>query len=896
MPANMGEMASIYDAASVEPRIYSDWMKKGYFAPVMDTDKPSFCIIMPPPNVTGELHLGHALTTAIEDALTRWHRMLGESTLWLPGTDHAGIATQWVVERLLAVEGLTRQELGREAFLERVWDWVGKYGNTINGQLERLGASCDWSRSSFTLDEGPAKAVRATFVNLYNKGLIYRHERIINWCPRCATALSDLEVEYEEQDGNLFYITYPLEDDSGHSITVATTRPESMLGDTGVAVHPDDTRYRNFIGKNIKLPLTSRTIPIVSDDSIEMEFGTGALKVTPAHDPVDFDIGERNNLEIITVIGFDGNMNDAAGVYAGKDRFACREQIVGDLADLGLLEKTESLNHSVGHCQRCSSVVEPLISLQWFLKVGSHSDPDSIAGRAYAAVVNNDISIVPDRFSRVYLNWLENIRDWCISRQLWWGHRIPVWYCDACTSPIAAVDDVNICPSCGSTDLRQDNDVLDTWFSSGLWPHSTLGWPDNSEDLSHFYPGSVMETGYDILFFWVARMIMMGIENTGDIPFKTVFLHGLVRDANGAKMSKTRGNTLDPLELIEKYGTDALRFALTTGTAPGNDLRITDGKLESARNFANKVWNASRYVMSNIDEGIDLSNWYQLEEITNREDRWIVSLLDGVTNDVNQALSNFELGEAQQRLYDFVWNDYCDWYIEMAKIRIRSGTSPSPLPTLVHVLDRILRLLHPFMPFITEEIWQILRQQVPSSPDASESIMISQYPQATLSRKDTESEREITLVTQVIKAIRNTRSQLHIAPSHTLEAVIEANGLFDTLTEESGLIQSLSRINPLKIVEGPSDAQGNVRGVSLLVNPLVVRLPLEGVVDLRLEQERLNGELENALQNKLRVEKLVANPNFLEKARPEVVEAEQERLSTVCEQIDRLQEIISQIA
>ena len=896
MPANMGEMASTYDAASVEPRIYSDWMTKGYFAPVMDTDRPAFCIIMPPPNVTGELHLGHALTTAIEDALTRWHRMLGESTLWLPGTDHAGIATQWVVERLLAAEGLTRQELGREAFLERVWDWVGQYGNTINGQLERLGASCDWSRSSFTLDAGPAKAVKATFVNLYNKGLIYRHERIINWCPRCVTALSDLEVEYEEQDGNLFYITYPLDDGSGRSITVATTRPESMLGDTGVAVHPDDARYSDFIGKNIRLPLTDRIIPIVSDDSIEMEFGTGALKVTPAHDTVDFDIGQRNNLQIITVIGFDGNMNDAAGVYSGRDRFDCRKQILSDLTDLGLLEKTEPLNHSVGQCQRCSSVVEPLISLQWFLKVGSHSDPDTIAGRAYAAVLNNDITIVPDRFRRVYLNWLENIRDWCISRQLWWGHRIPVWYCDACTSPIASVDDIDICPSCGSSDLRQDNDVLDTWFSSGLWPHSTLGWPDKSEDLRQFYPGSVMETGYDILFFWVARMIMMGIENTGDIPFKTVFLHGLVRDENGAKMSKTRGNTLDPLELIGKYGTDALRFALTTGTAPGNDLRITDGKLESARNFANKVWNASRYVMSNIDDGIDLGNWYQLDEIDSREDRWIISLLDGVTSDVNQSLSNFELGEAQQRLYDFVWNDYCDWYIEMAKIRIRSGAGPSPLPILVHVLDRILRLLHPFMPFITEEIWQILRQQVPSSPDASESIMISQYPQATLSRKDAESEKEITLVTQVIKAIRNTRSQLHIAPSHTLEAVIEANGLFDTLTEESDLIQSLSKINPLKIIEGQSDAQGNVRGVSLLVNPLVVRLPLEGVVDLRLEQERLNGELETALQNKLRIEKLVTNPNFLEKARPEVVEAEQERLRTVCEQIERLREIISQIA
>ncbi len=894
MPSNKGEMARSYDASLVERRIYSEWVDSGYFSPVIDQSKSPFCIIMPPPNVTGELHLGHALTTAIEDALTRWHRMLGDSTLWLPGTDHAGIATQWVVERLLAEEGTSRQVLGRDAFLERVWSWVGQYGNTINEQLKRLGASCDWSRSTFTLDDGPALAVRTTFANLYDKGLIYRHERIINWCPRCSTALSDLEVEYEDEEGTLFYIRYPLDDDAGATIVVATTRPESMLGDTGVAVHPEDERYLSVVGRNIKLPLVDRTIPVVADTSIEIEFGTGALKVTPGHDPVDFDIGERHSLPIITVIGFDGCMNHEAGVYEGLDRFDCREKVVEDLESLGLLDKTEPLHHSVGHCQRCDSVVEPLISLQWFLKVGDYEDSTSIAGRAYQAVLGGDIKIVPDRFSRVYLNWLENIRDWCISRQLWWGHRIPVWYCDKCLDPIVSIDDIDMCPECGSPNIRQDEDVLDTWFSSGLWPHSTLGWPTETEDLRGFYPGAVMETGYDILFFWVARMIMMGIENTGDIPFRTVFLHGLVRDADGAKMSKTRGNTLDPLDLIDQYGTDALRFALTTGTAPGNDLRLTDGKLESSRNFANKLWNASRYVLSNINERHDLDCWYDLKEIEHIEDRWILSRLDTVIDDVNRSLANFELGEGQQRLYDFVWNDYCDWYIEMAKIRLRSDSEPSPIKVLVYVLDTVLRLLHPFMPFITEEIWQTLGEVVTHPQGTPKSIMVAAYPESNGEYLDAYAERDVSLVMQTIRAIRNIRSQLQIAPSNRLRAIIEANGMSDVLSIESPVIESLSRVDPLEIVEEPTG--DSTKSITLVVNPLVIRIPLEGVVDLTYEEERLTKELNEALGNKARVEKLVSNPNFVAKARPEVVESEKERLQTISDQIDRLQEIISQIS
>ncbi|MDA0733625.1 MAG: valine--tRNA ligase [Chloroflexi bacterium] len=896
MTANAAaDIPRAYNAADVEPRIYQNWMDHGYFTPSVDPNKKPYCIIMPPPNVTGELHLGHALTAAIEDALCRWHRMLGDSTLWLPGKDHAGIATQWVVERLLAQEGISRHDLGREKFVERVWEWVGKYGNTIDEQHKRLGASCDWSRLRFTLDSGPVKSVRTTFVNLYNKGLIYRHERIINWCPRCATALSDLEVEHEEQDGRLYHLRYPLADQPEAFIIVATTRPESMLGDTGVAVHPDDPRYKDMVGKQVLLPIMNRPIPIVADDALEMEFGTGALKVTPGHDPVDFEIGQRHGLEIINVIGFDGNMTDNAGKYAGMERFQARLAIVAELESLGLLEKIEVYRHSVGHCQRCDSVVEPLISLQWFLNVGHHDEPDSIAGRAHAAVANGNITVVPDRFSRVYLNWLENIRDWCISRQLWWGHRIPVWYCAGCTEIVASVDDPTQCPSCGSADLQQDPDVLDTWFSSGLWPHSTLGWPEDTDDLRYFYPTSVMETGYDILFFWIARMIMLGIENTGEIPFRTVYLHGLVRDAQGAKMSKTKGNTLDPLELIDQYGTDALRFALTTGTAPGNDLRVTDGKLESSRNFANKVWNAARYVMTCLDGRTGLDGWSSLPALEHREDRWIVSLLDRVTAEVNQSLESFELGEAQQKLYEFVWNDFCDWYIEMAKIRLRSGVGPSPLPVLAHVLERTLRLLHPFMPFITEEIWQNLLTRLPEEGDLPESIMIAPYPQAGTTRQDSQAEEEVALVIQTIRAVRNTRAQLHIPAGQRLEAVVEANGMQNTIEEEAEVIRTLSRVEPLRIVSSKSAEPEHSKGITLVVNPLVVRLRLEGVVDLSAEEKRLRSELDGALKNLKRVETLVSNPDFRAKARPEVVENEEERFRSLTEQTQRLEEILVQL-
>ena len=900
MTSPAADIPRAYNASDVEPRIYQSWMDQGLFTPEADESRTPFCVIMPPPNVTGELHLGHALTASIEDALTRWHRMMGDATLWLPGKDHAGIATQWVVERLLAEEGTNRHDLGREKFLERVWEWVARYGNTIDEQHKRLGASCDWSRLRFTLDPGPAKAVRTTFVNLYNKGLIYRHERIINWCPRCSTALSDLEVEYAETDGRLYYIRYPLESagDGGSPVfvTVATTRPESMLGDTGVAVHPDDPRYQAHVGKMAVLPIMDRPIPIVGDDALDMEFGTGALKVTPGHDPVDFEIGERHGLEIINVIGFDGNLTAAAGKYEGVERFEARRAVVRELETLGLLEKTEAYQHSVGHCQRCDSVVEPLISLQWFLKVGRHDEPDSIAGRAHAAVASGEITVVPDRFSRVYLNWLENIRDWCISRQLWWGHRIPVWYCPNCPDPVASVDELTGCPNCGSTDLEQDPDVLDTWFSSGLWPHSTLGWPDDDPDLRHFYPTAVMETGYDILFFWVARMIMMGIENTGDIPFRTVYLHGLVRDAQGAKMSKTRGNTLDPLDLIEQYGTDALRFALTTGTAPGNDMRITTGKLENARNFANKVWNAARYVMTALPEPDELAGWHDLASVEHREDRWIVGRLHRVTAEVEAALQAFELGEAQQKLYEFVWDDFCDWYIEMAKIRLRSGVGPSPLPTLAHVLERTLRLLHPFMPFITEEIWQNLVPRLPAEGNLPASIMVAPYPQSEAYRQDQQAEDEVSLVMQAIRAVRNTRAQLRIPANQRLEAVVEADGWRNAVEEEAGVIRALSRVEPLRIVSADSGEAEASRGVTLVVNPLVVRLALEGVVDLSAEQQRLQEELDSTRKNLQRVEQLVSNPNFRAKARPDVVETEEERFQSLTEQARRLEQILADLA
>ena len=906
------EIPRAYNAATVEQRLYQNWLAKGYFAANADPGKEPFTIIMPPPNVTGELHLGHALEKAIEDALVRWHRMLGDPTLWLPGTDHAGIATQWAVEQQLAAQGRDRHQLGREDFEELVWEHVRKYGGIIHEQSRRLGVSADWDRHRFTLDPGPSHAVRTTFVNLYNKGLIYRHERIINWCPRCSTALSDLEVDYQELDGTLYYIRYPLEQDSltvdpslpgtseakdveGRYITVATVRPETMLGDTGIAVHPEDPRYQQFLGRRATLPIIGRSIPIVGDQAISQEFGSGALKVTPGHDPVDFDIGQRHQLEIVTVIGLDGNMTGAAGKYAGVERFQARREVASELETLGLLERVEEYRHSVGHCQRCASVVEPLVSLQWFVNLGSHEQPDSIAGRAHAAVARGEIRVVPERFTRVYLNWLENIRDWCISRQLWWGHRIPVWYCDDCGHLTVSVEDPSGCASCQSQQLNQDPDVLDTWFSSGLWPHSTLGWPEDSEDFRYFYSTSVLETGYDILFFWVARMIMLGIENTGQVPFRTVFLHGMIRDGTGAKMSKTRGNTMDPLELVERYGTDALRFALTTGTAPGSDLRFTEGRLEAARNFANKVWNAARFVLTSLESKPDLDGWYDLGAVEHRQDRWIVSRLDRLTSEVNDSFRNFELGEAQQKLYDFIWDDFCDWYIEMAKIRLRSGSGPSPLPVLAHVLERTLRLLHPFMPFITEEIWQNLRSILPQEGGLPESIMVAPYPQADGTRRDSRAEEEISLVMRAIRAVRNARAQLRIPANQHLEALVEPNGQQRTIEEEAEVIRTLSRVEPLRILSSDSSRDSSAKGIALVVSPLVVRLPLEGVVDLDAEAQRLRKDRDDCIRNLDRVSALVSNPDFRAKAKPEVVENEEERLRSLSERKQRLDEILEQL-
>ena len=900
------EIPSAYTPADVEKRVYDNWLAKGYFAAKVDRDQTPYTIIMPPPNVNGELHLGHALEKAIEDALIRWRRMTGVPTLWLPGTDHAGIATQWAVEQLLAADGKTRNQVGRERFEELVWEHVGKFGGIIHEQSQRLGISADWPRHLFTLDPGPVKATRLTFVNLFNKGLIYRRERIINWCPRCSTALSDLEVNSREQDGNLYFIRYPLEGEENLSglaslgntaahITVATTRPETMLGDTGVAVNPEDTRYQHLLGRRAILPIMGRPLPVVGDEEVDPEFGTGALKVTPGHDPLDFEIGQRHHLGISTVIGLDANMTGEAGKYAGRERFQARQEIVAELESLGLLEKVEEHRHSVGQCQRCDTVLEPLISLQWFVNVGHHDQPDSLAGRAHAAVAQGHIRLVPERFTRVYLNWLENIRDWCISRQLWWGHRIPVWYCDDCGQMTASVEDLTECGACRSAHIQQDPDVLDTWFSSGLWPHSTLGWPEDTEDLRYFYPTAVMETGYDILFFWVARMIMLGIENTGQVPFRTVFLHGMVRDASGAKMSKTRGNTMDPLELLDRYGTDALRFALTTGTAPGNDMRLSEPKLEAARNFANKVWNASRFVLSSLTDKTGLEGWYDNSQLTHREDRWIVSRLDRTITEVNLSLENFELGEAQQRLYDFIWSEFCDWYIEMAKIRLRSGSAPSPLPTLAHVLERTLRLLHPFMPFITEEVWQKLVARLPRQDDLPESIMIAPYPTADSPRQDRQAEEEIALVMQAIRAVRNTRAQLHIPANQYLPAIVQADGLQSTIQEEAEFIRALSRVEPLHVVAGGFQTEGQAQVVTLVVNPLVVRLLLKGIVDLPAEAQRLREELDGCLKNLTRVETLVSNPDFRSKARTEVVQKEEDRLAELKDQVQRLEEILGQL-
>jgi len=862
-----GELPKAYEPQEVEDRIYQFWLEGGYFTPKIGGHKRPFVIIMPPPNVTGELHLGHALTATLEDIMTRWHRMKGESTLWLPGVDHAGIATQVVVEQQLAEEGLTRHDLGREKFVERVWQWASSCRGNIIAQHKKLGASCDWTRDRFTLDEKPSHAVATTFVRLFNKGLIYQGERIINWCPRCQTALSDLEVAHRELTGHLYYTNYPIVGEPQY-VTVATTRPETMFGDTAVAVNPEDKRFTNLIGKKVAIPVISRPIPVIADDAVDPSFGTGALKITPAHDPIDFEVAQRHNLPLVNILNPDATLNKEAGPYDGFDRFDCREALLLQLEKEGLLLKTEPYLHSVGHCARCSTAIEPWASKQWFI----HTKP--LAEPAIKAVEEGQITIIPEHFTKVYLYWMENIRDWCISRQLWWGHRIPVWHCEECSQITVNADQPERCTHCGSSKIYQESDVLDTWFSSALWPHSTLGWPDDTEDLRHFYPTTVMETGYDILFFWVARMIMMGLENTGDIPFRWVYLHGLIRDEQGEKMSKIRGNVINPVEAIEEYGADALRFAITTGSAPGNDVQVSSQKLEAGRNFANKLWNASRFVIRSLPPSLqDIA----LPPVLPVEDRWILSRLDQLIAKVNHLLEDFQFGEAEREIYDFLWHEFCDWYIELAKIRLRRHSDklePSPLPVLVQTLEISLRLLHPFMPFITEEIWQRLVSHLPQDESRPDSVTIAAYPTAR-GVTDTQAEEEMESVIEIIHSIRNARAQSRIEPARWIEAQICTKNK-PAIESHRQSIETLARVQPLAIVD-PRKGRGNREGALVLVlRNVEVILPM--AVDLDAERHRLEKEKE-ALQAKIaRLETRLGDSTFLSKAPSLIIEREQGKL------------------
>jgi valyl-tRNA synthetase len=887
----MSEIPKAYEPAEVEKKWYTFWMDRGYFTPKIDPKKKPFVIIMPPPNVTGELHLGHALTAALEDIMIRWHRMKGEPSLWLPGVDHAGIATQVIVEQKLAEEGLNRHKLGRDKFVERVWEWVKKSRESITYQHQRLGASCDWSRERFTLDDKPSKAVRTAFVRLYNKDLIYRGERIINWCPRCQTALSDLEVQHKDITGNLYYFRYPLADGEGY-VTVATTRLETYLGDTAVAVNPDDERFKGMVGKKVVLPIIGRVIPIIADSAVDTSFGTGAVKITPAHDPVDFEISERHNLPIINILNPDGTMNEQAGPYAGLDRFVCRQRVVADFEKAGLLEKIETHHHSVGHCGRCQTMVEPEVSKQWFVKVAP------LAEKASKAVTDGRIAIVPERFTKVYLNWMENIRDWCISRQLWWGHRIPVWYCPKCDEMTVSIDKPTTCSHCDATDIVQDPDVLDTWFSSALWPHSTLGWPDETEDLKYFYPTSVMETGYDILFFWVARMIMMGLEDTGDIPFHTVYLHGLIRDEKGEKMSKMKGNVLNPNDAIDEYGTDALRFAVTTGTSPGNDINLGPHRLEAGRNFANKMWNAARFIFQSLESSPLESE--ALSKITEKkskplEDRWILSRLNRLILSVEDLMSGFQFGEAERQIHDFFWGDFCDWYIEIAKIRIAQA-DVSPLPVLAFILDAVLRLLHPFMPFITEELWQGLKQRLPEGSLDSPSIIVAQYPTGDVELIDDEAEAVMDTVIEVIRSIRNARAEHRVEAGKWIEARVYTAEFKADIALQSEAIETLAKARPLVISSRTERQAKEEKALVLVLREAEVVLPWAGMVDVAAERGRLEDEISNLGNQIDRLEQRLKDKAFLSKAPAAVVDKERGKLQGYKDKLLRLKQELTQLS
>ena len=871
------ELPKVYEPQQVESRIYQMWEDHDCFKGVEDSKKKPFSIVMPPPNVTGQLHMGHALDCTLQDILTRFKRMQGYAALWVPGTDHAGIATQIKVEEELRVkEGKTRYDLGREKFLERVWKWKEEYGNRIVQQQKKMGVSCDWSRARFTMDEGCSKAVRETFCELYDKGLIYKGSRIINWCPHCVTALSDAEVEYVDKPGHLWYIRYPLADGSG-DIVVATTRPETMMGDTGVAVNPNDEKFKHLIGKKCILPIMNREIPIVGDEYCEIGFGTGAVKMTPAHDPNDFEVGLRHNLEVIRVIADDGHINENGGPYNGMDRYECRKAIVKDLEEQGYLVKVEPYNHNVGTCYRCHNDVEPLISAQWFVKM------EPLAKEALRVVNEGEVKFVPERFSKTYTNWMENCHDWCISRQLWWGHQIPAWTCDDCGHINVKREDPTACEKCGSTHLTREEDVLDTWFSSALWPFSTLGWPEQTADLNYWYPTSVMVTGYDIIFFWVARMIFSGCEQMKKIPFHTVLIHGLVRDDKGRKMSKSLGNGIDPLEMAEKYGADALRFNLITGNSPGNDTRFYTEKCEAMRNFANKIWNASRFVMMNLTiDRYELPAADKLE----REDKWVLSKLNRLMKEVTENLDSFEIGVASAKVYDFIWDTYCDWYIELTKTRLNGTDEDAKLTAqnvLCYVLVTLLKLLHPFMPFITEEIYQAL----PKCDGAENILMTAQWPEYTEALSFPAEESAMEAVMDLIRAIRARRAEMNVPPSKKAELMI----VTDQAEPYQQGLHFIQRLAYASNVTFPETAPADVTGlVSVVTHDATAYLPLSELVDLAAERERIAKELEKA-KNGLRItEGKLANEKFVAHAPENVVNAEREKVAKYQELIAKLEE------
>ena len=867
------ELAKAYNPAEFEERIYKFWENGGFFHAEVDKNKKPYCIMMPPPNITGKLHMGHALDETLQDILIRFKRMQGYSTLWLPGKDHASIATEAKIVEAMREEGIEKEDIGREKFLERAWEWKKEYGNTIVEQLKKLGSSCDWERQRFTLDEGCSKAVKDVFVRLYDKGLIYRGERIINWCPTCCTSISDAEVVFDEHEGSFWHLRYPLTDGSGY-IELATTRPETMLGDTAVAVHPDDERYKDLVGKTVILPLVGKEIPIIADTYVEPDFGTGVVKITPAHDPNDFEVGLRHNLPVINIMTDNGVINENGGKYQGMDRYEARKAIVKDLEEGGFLIKIEPIKHNVGSCYRCKTIIEPRVSKQWFVKMKPLAEP------AIECVKSGKTKFVPERFDKIYFNWMENIRDWCISRQLWWGHRIPVWYCDDCGETIVSKDTPCSCPKCESKALTQDPDTLDTWFSSALWPFSTLGWPEKTPELEYFYPTNTLVTGYDIIFFWVARMIFSAVEQTGMQPFDTVFIHGIVRDAAGIKMSKSLGNGIDPLEVIKEMGADALRFFLVMGNSPGNDMRYTPEKVEACRNFANKLWNAARFIHMNIDD-YDVKG--ELPEELTVEDKWIISTLNKTAREITENLEKFELGVAVQKIYDFVWDCLCDWYIELAKARLQGQgqSAHNAREVLVWVMDKTLKLLHPFMPFITEEIWQ-------SMPHDGETIMTQKFPEYEEKYNFPQAEREMMMVMDAIKAIRNRRAEMNVPPSRKAKVYIAAKET-EIFKSGSAFFSRLASASEVEVAES-FDIDG---AVTVVTSDAKIYIPMDELVDKEAELKRLNKELEAAQKDLEFNEKKLNNQGFMAKAPEKVVAEVKANAAKFAEKIEMIKAAIN---